>query len=357
MTDTTEPETATATETPWVQVQPDIRVEHLGRLIVARAIETRIRRTLDAARKARVAYAEPRNVIVSGETGVGKTDIMKRYLRDNAEYRRKDGNLKRPVLYVDVRNSSTPKAVAKEMLARLGLPEEMHGGSTADISKRVKTHLVGQQVELVIIDEFHNTLTDNGAVRANRIAEWVKDLCKAKSRSAAMPDGLADETIPFAMVGTEKVLRIVDPTLNPELASITPYRMAVDRYRYRTADEVAEFRLFLDDLDYELPFDESSNLHHPDIADKIHIATFGLLRQVSHLVTGAAELAIETGDDRIYEHHFYESLEQQRGILQSNLISAESQGDERRALTNPFTPPQRSFDTKPRRKRGYQEAA
>src|SRR3954471_20745301 len=128
------------------------------------------------------------------------------------------------------------------MLVRLGLPEKLRDGPTADVTRRVKTHLVEQEVELVIVDEFHNTLSDNGAVRVNRIAEWIKDLCKAKSRSADLPDGLPGENIPFAMVGTEKVLRIVDPTVNPELASITPYQLAVDRYRYRTTEEIGEFR-------------------------------------------------------------------------------------------------------------------
>ncbi|HEY0149158.1 MAG TPA: TniB family NTP-binding protein [Allosphingosinicella sp.] len=340
-------------EVPWVQVDPDIRVRHLGGLVVTRSIEMRIHSVLDTVRRARRAYPEPRNVVVHGETGVGKSDIMKRYLADYPDYRATDGNLRRPVLYVDVRNSSTPKAVAQEMLKMLGLRDCLRDGGTAEITRRVKSQLVAQQVELVIIDEFHNTLTDNGAVRLNRIAEWVKDLSKTKSRTANLPDGLPDENIPFVMVGVGKVLRIVDPTINPELASITPYQVAIDRYRYKTREEVLAFRQFLDDLDYELPFDTSSMLHTQELADKIHVATFGLLRQLGHLVSRAAELAIAAEEDRIYEHHLYESLEQQRGILQSNLISAESEGAERRAIVNPFTKPLLPKAADRPRKRGY----
>lgn len=344
-------------EIPWSGVETDIRLAQLGRLFVARAIETRIHNVLDATRRARTIYPEPRNVVVHGETGVGKTDIMKRYLAANPEFRRENGCIKRPVLYVDVRHSSTPKSVARSMLRSLGVEEGYCFGATAELTQRLKVQLVGQNVELVIMDEFHNTVTDNGAVKANRIAAWVKDLSKAKIRIGLLPDGQPEENIPFAMIGTERVLRIVEPTENPELASITPYDLAVDRYRYRTKAEIAEFRDFLDDLDQELPFDEFSDLGRPALADKLHIATFGLLRQVAILITGAAELAILDGSGRIREAHLHDAMEDRRGLLQANLISAESQGAERRAVVNPFEKPILGVTNRRVRKSGHREAA
>ncbi|HEV2567076.1 AAA family ATPase [Sphingomonas sp.] len=351
-----------ADEIPWSQAPAEARREQLGKLFVKRDIEERVVAAIDSARRERLILPEAQNVVIIGETGVGKSEIAKRYLAANPEYRDPEtGCIVRPVLYVDVRNSSTPKGVAKAMLRQLGLDDTADDDdgkgwgatSVSDLTHCAKKQMVGQQVEVALLDEFHNTVTDNGAVRLNRIAEWVKDFAKSKRRTAAKPDGERNENIVFVLIGTRKVKNIVDPTVNAELASITPYRVEIDRYRYGSVAEKEEFRAFLNDLDYELPFDEDSRLGEPGLADKFHIATFGLLRQLGHIVTKAADLAIEDGSNRIYEHHLHAAVELKRGVLESHLMSEESQGDERRVVSNPFTPPQLPVSEKPSRRRGW----
>lgn len=201
-------------------------------------------------------------------------------------------------------------------------------------------------------------LPQNGRHRVSKVAEWVKDLSKTKTRTADNPHGLAGENIPFALVGTKKVERVLDPASNSELASLTPNLLTVARYAYRSAEEKQEFRSFLDDLDLELPFDEDSQLGlrdetgHAHLADKIHLATYGLLRQVGYLIRRATIIAIEAGDDRIREHHLWESVESQRGLLQSSLLSDDGTSSERRVVVNPFNKPMLPSQNASR-KRGY----
>ena len=340
-------------ETPWSEATLEDRLAKLGQLVVARGIEDRIVEILDRVRQARSIYKEPRNVAVVGEAGVGKSDIMARYLQANPGERLADGNMKRSVLLVEVRNSATPASVAKQMLSALGVDDEFHNVATTDLSRMLKMQLTGQGVEIAMLDEFHNTITDNGAIRANRIAEWVKDLSKTKTRTPEHPHGTPDEIIPFVMVGTRKVKDLLNPITNPELASITPYVIEIDRYRYRTPDEKKEFASFLDDLDAELPFDVDSKLGRK-FADKMHVATFGLLRQVGQIVTLAAELALRDGSDRILEHHLYKSIDEQRAILQSNLISKDGTKEEReRVVLNPFSPPLLEQLERPAKRAGH----
>ena len=366
-------------EIPWSQVDADTRKDQLGKLFVERDITGEVFKMIDSARADRRRYAEPQNVVIVGETGVGKSEIAKRYLAANPErIDPETGCIIRPVLYVDVRNSSTPKSVAQAMLRQLlhrgGIEDptapddEFEGdqpideekdkgayvfGGTPELTYRVKKQMVAQKVEVAILDEFHNTVTDNGAIRLNRIAEWVKDFAKTKTRNARNPDGKADENVVIVMMGTRKVNNIIDPTVNAELASITPYRIGIDRYRYQTAPQKAEFRQFLDDLDLELPFDEDSKLGEPDIADKMHIATFGLLRQVAHIVTKAAELAIDDGAGRIREHHLHQAIEIKRGVLEAVMMSEESTKAERRPVENPFKAPPAAAQPKERKRSGY----
>ncbi|MCU6455435.1 AAA family ATPase [Sphingomonas sp. A2-49] len=348
---------------PWSSVPVGQRLAHLKGMVVDRDIERQIHDVFDVVREARMAANEPANVVVIGETGVGKSDILKRYLAKNPSYRLPDKRLKRPVFLIEIRNQSTPRSVARQMLRQLGLTERRFlVGAIPDLTALVKHQLIIQQVELCILDEFNNTLSDDGRVRSSRVAEWVKDLCKSKTRTDEEPDGLPGEIIPFAMVGTAKTGRIVDPIENEELASLTPYRFQVERYPYDTEDQVSEFRRFLDDLDQELPFDEFSHLGAADdqgrydLADKIHVATYGLLRQVGYLVREAARLAIVGGDDRIREHHLHRSVENQRGLLQSNLLSEDGKA-EKRSVTNPFKAPLAPSRPERGSKRGFQKAA
>jgi len=340
-------------EVPWAEATLEERLGQLGNLVVARDIEDSIRKVMDRVRQARLVYKEPRNIVVFGETGVGKSDIMARYLGDNGDSRGEDGNVRRPVLLVEVRNAATPASVAKQMLSALGVDEEFHNVSTTELSRMLKQQMIGQGVELAILDEFHNTLTDNGAIRANRIADWVKDLSKTKRRTSANPHGTSKEIIPFVMVGTRKVKGLIDPADHAELRSITPHVIEIDRYRYGSTEEKKAFVDFLNGLDEQLPFDRDSHLGTV-FGDKLHMATFGLLRQVGQIVTYAAELALHDGSACIQEHHLHLSVRDQEAILQSNLISEDGTKEERdRVVTNPFAPPRLAPDTAPAARRGF----
>jgi len=328
-------------DVPWSQAPREARLDQLGRLFVEREVETQITSILDRMRASRLIYDEPRNAVITGETGVGKSKIFSRYLAANPTFRGGDGNIKRPVLLVDIRHSSSPRAVAQSILLGLGITKGLQAANVTDLARQAKYNLVKQTVELVMLDEFHNTLTDAGNVReetrSNRIAEWVKDLCKTKDRTPEWPDGTKDENIPFVMIGTRKVLNIVNANQNPELASLTPFNVSIPRYRLEGKDGIKEFETFLRKLDNELPFDSFSGLAKDGLAEKIHVATYGLLRQVHHLVTYAAELAILEGDSGIREHHLHRSVEDQRNLLQSNLlVDTDEKG---RVVVNPFTPP------------------
>jgi Cdc6-like AAA superfamily ATPase len=361
-------EPAVHAKQPWAKASVERRREKLRALFVERDIEARIVEVIKEALADRHLHAEAQNVAIYGETGVGKSEIAKRILAANPE--RRDpvtGCIVRPVLYTDVRNSSTPKAAATAMLVQLatfqGQPIEDHDkliASTAamsvpDITRRVKAQMMGQGVILSILDEFHNTITDRGAVRLNRIAEWVKDFAKSKSRSAAKPDGDLSETIVFVLVGTRKIKSIIEPTINAELASIAPYRIEVPRYGYGTEEEKKAFHDFLEELDRELPFDEYSDLDLPEMAEKLYIASFGLLRQLGIIVVKAADLAIRDGSDRIYEHHLHAAVELKRGVLESPMISEDSSPEERFVVQNPFKAPVLPTRERSRRRSGWTE--
>lgn len=350
-------------EFSWHTVSDEARIQHLSSMFVERDIEERIHSILDLVRNDhKLGKDEPRNVLISGETGVGKSKILARYLQKNPDHRSKNGSIVRPVLLVEIKNASNPTSLAKLILTRLGIVDSrLLIGSTADLSETIKVQCIGQKVELVIIDEFSNAIPETGRAQASNVANWVKDLSKAKTRTASNPFGLPGEAIPFALCGTKKVERIVDPSINDELSTLTPFRIEVPRYSYGTLEQRDAFRDFLVHLDNELPFDDYSGLGHvcemglSPLADKIHLATYGVLRLLGHLVLHAAELAIAEGSAKIMEYHLWQSIEDQRGILQAALRETE-EGKVERGVINPFKAGVRPKTISPLKKTGRPHA-
>lgn len=352
-------------ETPYSEIPDELRSAQLARMFIERDVENRVHAIFDRVRTDRLrGLPEPRNILIHGDTGVGKSKILSRYVAKHPEHRTEQGTIKRSVLYVEIKNATNPASLAKHMLTRLGITEPaMLKGSAADLSRTVKTQLVAQQVEIVLLDEFSNAIPENGRAQTSNIATWVKDLSKAKTRTPEHPDGLPGEAIPFVMCGTSKVKRVVQPAVNDELATLTPFRIEIPGYRYDTPEERAEFRNFLDLLDDELPFDEFSRLGQVDdnglspLADKIHVATYGILRLVGYLIVEAGELAIADGSAHIEEHHLWASIELQHGILQAALRADVKEGAIARPVLNPFRAPAAKSKAPGLVKSGYREVA
>ena len=300
------------------------RIALLGDAFVSRKVEKDIHASLDKVRATRLDAREPSNVVIWGESGVGKTLIIEHYL----EKRR---------TVTELEGATSPVLIAAEMAAQLGLDDLPKGRTASDagpITQAVKHQMLMQGVEMVIIDEFHHIAPNEGSGTASRVARWVKSLAKKKERSRQAPFGLREANIPIVMVGTRKVHDLV--LKDPELLSITPYFFEIGRYTHDSPAEQLKWQAFLADLDDKLPFDEFSGLGVPELAFKIHQVTYGFLRQVGHLIVEAGRLAIERDLPRITEAELYDAVETQRILLQAARISDDSSMAERKAIPNPF---------------------
>lgn len=313
------------------------RIALLGDAFVSRKVEKDIHAALDKVRATRLNAREPGNVVIWGESGVGKTLIIEHYLEKRRTISEEHGSLRQDLIAIELEGATSPVLIAAEMAAQLGLEDLPKGRTASDagpITAAVKHQMLMQGVEMVIIDEFHHIAPNEGSGTASRVARWVKSLAKKKERSRQAPFGLREANIPIVMVGTRKVHDLV--LKDPELLSITPYFFEIGRYTHDSPAEQLKWQAFLADLDDKLPFDEFSGLGVPELAFKIHQVTYGFLRQVGHLIVEAGRLAIERDLPRITEAELYDAVETQRILLQAARISDDSSMAERKAIPNPF---------------------
>ncbi len=104
---------------PWAAVDMAVRRHALRELFVERAPTAAIANKIDKARSDRDALSEPTCMLVTGETGVGKSAFLKHYAA-GCPSRREAGCLVQPVVYVELQSKMTLLSAAKA-LARVGL--------------------------------------------------------------------------------------------------------------------------------------------------------------------------------------------------------------------------------------------
>lgn len=284
----------------WTPEQMGLR-KQVAAIRVPRAEATRIWETIDLIREDRLLEREPTCLLVAGETGVGKTEILKQYLARHPP-RRVKGNIVRPFLYVSLPQGSTPRDAAQRMLrmlmdtsknSRPSLEEERYlrdvsRGSKNEVTGMAIAQMAAQGVEAACFDEFQHT-TERGAAKTRLdTTDWIKDLVKTGE-------------ISIVMAGMPSITAFVRD--HPQLSGLTQYPFTLDNFGYENQNDRSRFSEFLRCFGERLPFARCVPLDDPDIALAVHLSTAGNLRILRRLLNAAGDLAIKQDMDELAVVH------------------------------------------------------
>lgn len=232
--------------------------------------------------------------LLLGRSGSGKTTIVKRYADRFPATRGPTGSV-RPVLYVSLPCPCSIKAMAVTILGALGDPLADKTTTTASVSRRIIKQLVGQQVGLLIIDEFQHLIDLDRARVLREASDWLKTL-------------LDQAEVPVVCVGLPESIAILEA--NAQLDRRTDNRIILKPFEWDGGSKTTDFRMFLALIDQALPFGQRSGLGRTEVAKKIFDASSGLAGQVVRLVRKAGIVAARAGDNAIAPHHFAEACHQ-----------------------------------------------
>jgi len=278
----------------WARTDMATRKRTLQNLFVERAPTTTLAALIDKVRSDRDALSEPTCVLITGDTGVGKTTFLKHYAEQNPS-RREGGCLVQPVIFEELQSKMTILAAAKALLRKL---EDPCGGkgNLADLTYRVTHQIQAQKVEVVILDEF-NHIVETGNITVNKVADWLKQVSKATN-------------VPFVMAGMPTAARVIQG--HEQFSGITPYRYTLDQFDWSSKRGRAAFREFLARIDLALPFDGVAGLADKEWAESLYIATGGRMRPLMRHIKQAAIHALAHGSANVGEMDLafgYEQIE------------------------------------------------
>ena len=245
-------------------------------LYVARDATQHIAALIDKVRNGRLLSPEPCCILITGETGTGKSAFLADYVKRSPARRDGSGNLVQPLLHVEFDSFVTVIGAATIMLRKLEDPSN-GVGRLVDLTHRIRELAKREKVEAIVIDEFQH-LVDTGSKTVNKVGDWLKQLAKSTN-------------LPIVMAGMPASSRVIDG--NTQFAGITPYRHEIGMLTYGKDGERRQYRKFLALLDSLLPFDHVGGFADAAIAALLFEATGGSLRMLMQLIREAAGSAID----------------------------------------------------------------
>ena len=280
----------------WIDVDKAVRRGELRKIFVDRPVTEHLTELLHKVRRERDAMTEPSNVMLTGNTGTGKSSFLRKYAA-RSPLRRTRGRLIQPVLLTEFVTGTTVIGAAKSLLVALEDPSNGSGKLT-DLTFRTIDQITKQKVEMILLDEFQH-LVETGAKGINKAADFVKQVSKATN-------------VPFVMAGMPNALGILKA--NPQLAGVTPHLKKLGLFSWHTGDDRLILRRFLARVDDALPFDDMVGLGDSETAEMIFEATGGMMRAIMTLIKQAAIHALDRGGEQVLPEDLRYGYEQTPGV-------------------------------------------
>ncbi len=146
--------------------------------------------------------SEPEGLLIQGETGAGKTTIIKLYMKDYPRTYAEETTTV-PVLYARVPTPATCKQLVTKLLEAIGDPAAERGTQISQ-TLRLKKYLEVCKVELLVLDEFQHFQDRDSQKVLKTVSDWLKLL-------------MEETGIPIVLIGLPYSHTILDTHGNEQL--------------------------------------------------------------------------------------------------------------------------------------------
>lgn len=217
------------------------------------------------------------SLVIYGTTGMGKTRIVQKFLRDNrSRFDETLGKTRLPVVSIQMSPSPIPRDLYEEILLGMG-GVFYHGTGAATLRHRIRILARQLEVRMLIIDEIHSILA--GTFREQRIMLTAIRLLANDLR------------IPLVCVGTYEA--------NQALMTDQQLADRFDASELPAWENDQAFHQLLASFESSLPLRLPSEFRDPKVHQRILGMTEGVLVRICRLIEKAAIEAIRSGRERI----------------------------------------------------------
>lgn len=254
---------------------------------VERPILTTILQDFDRLRFNRELGGEPQCMLLTGDTGSGKTHLIKHY-KTRFPTRREGEALIQPLLVSRIPSKLNLEQMMIQMLSDLGQfgSEYRRGRSKeAGLTESLIKSLKRCKTELIIINEFQEILEFKSVRDRQIIANRLKMISE-------------EAQIPVVLVGMPWAEQIAE---EPQWASRLVCRRMIPYFKL--SDGLEEFIRFLKGLAVRMPFERSPKLEEKQMALSLFAYSRGEVRRLKKLLDEGVKIAlIEATGPMVIDH-------------------------------------------------------
>lgn len=254
---------------------------HTERLFVRHPRLNHVQQMMDRCRNWSEGAPEPYCLLVVGETGMGKSTLIKDYIAKNPRAVTTETTTV-PVLSASIPAPATMKGMATELLTKLGDPLAERGTLNQQ-TWRLRRLLETCRVEMIILDEFNHFIDRDSDKVLRSVADWLKVLIDTTG-------------IPMVLVGTPNSRSVLNA--NEQLRRRFGTHERLEPFTW-AGDGKQQFCRFLMEVDSRLPLPERSHLDDETMADRFFRASHGSIASVMKLVRKATHIALDKGLPRL----------------------------------------------------------
>lgn len=225
---------------------------------------------------------EPEHLMLIGESGVGKSTLLRRYVETHARTVHEEFT-EIPALYVAIPAACSIKKLAGEILWVMGSPFWDRGGEP-ERTHQLLTLLRACKVRLVVLDEV-NHLVERGSFRTHyAVGDWIKQISEQSGVS-------------FVLAGTPMGEQLL--VTNAQLRSRFSEVLRLAPLSLGSKEEGKVFRAVLRTFQKLLADVDCVELASPTINTAIAHATAGRLRALRRLLVRAVAIGLDGEKPRI----------------------------------------------------------
>jgi len=229
-----------------------------------------------------------------GISGVGKSTILREFVAEHGQPLQTAEGIKRAVIRVSTPANPNLVNVYKAMVRALGAAQSM-SNDVDDLRSVILTQLTGQDVQMVIFDEFTHIVEDRSDRSALKVVRALKEL-------------LSEKLCQVVFAGTEALESLHWLYGQFERRSAGDFPL----YPFDWETEEEEWIKVMGKIQAKLPLKCVSPLSSPEMAKKMHLATNGIMDYVMKLLFRATSFAFDDGVDRITDENMALAFERLR---------------------------------------------
>lgn len=225
---------------------------------------------------------DPHCMLLIGDSGVGKSTLLKTYLSLFPRKSTEEG-MTIPVLYVPIPSAPTIKNITEALVVSIfgRIPDRR--ATAQELYFNLLQYLQKAGVELIILDEFQHVIEHGRGKLVQESSDWLKGL-------------LNDSGIPIVLAGLENVKKILQANVQLERR----FMQIVELKRFGKSDAArADFTEFLRHLEKHIPLELPVPLSSDEMATRFYFASNGTLTVVMRTVRKAVGLAKKENKTRV----------------------------------------------------------